>query len=401
MQLSAQPWLQAASTQALLAAFARAGYPLRFVGGCVRDAIMGRAVGDVDCATPATPDQVMALLAAAQIKCVPTGLAHGTVTAIIAHQPFEITTLRRDTACDGRHAEVAFTTDWAEDAQRRDFTMNALYCDAEGHIHDYTQGIADAQSRRVVFIGDAQHRIREDGLRILRFFRFLATHGAPPADDSAIIACTQLRDRLHDLSGERIQQEMRKLLAAPSPLASLQAMFDAGVLGELITLDHLPVAALQRYDALCDALHISPHPWLRLALIAHRAQPSALPIAQRWKLSNADAALLDSLRRHDVLGLPDDSHSLTMQLRRYGRELRQALLLRDAAEQDYPLDAVVVLYNACATQAIPQFPISGADLLALGYAQGAAIGTALKALEDYWEAQHYQPDKAALLARLK
>jgi poly(A) polymerase len=252
VNLAAQAWLNDAKTRTLLAAFG--DVPLRFVGGCVRDAVMGRNVGDIDCATPAKPEEVVALLEAADIKAVPTGLAHGTITAVIDSKPFEITTLRKDVACDGRHAEVEYTDDWQQDALRRDFTMNALYCDAHGEVFDYTDGVDAARAGRIQFIGDAEARIREDGLRILRFFRFFATHGLGAPDTTALKACAAHKAMLADLSGERIQQEMLKLCAAESPYAALEAMQQGDVLAAL-----LPQATLGHHSA-------HPHPLLRLAL---------------------------------------------------------------------------------------------------------------------------------------
>src|SRR5579872_7361897 len=206
------PWLKWPETQALIKAFADAKAPIRFVGGCVRDALLGRAVQDVDVATPLRPEATMALLQKAGIKAIPTGIDHGTATAVIHGKHFEITTLRKDVSTDGRHATVAYTDDWKEDAARRDFTINALYLSPDGELFDYFNGARDAKEGHVRFIGNAGERIREDYLRILRFFRFYAWYGKTEPDKEALTACTEAANNIGTLSGERVQQEMLKLL---------------------------------------------------------------------------------------------------------------------------------------------------------------------------------------------
>ncbi len=398
MQLSQLDWLHKPQTQALLAAFDAAGIPIRFVGGCVRDAVMERPVKDLDAATPATPQTVMALLADAGIKCVPTGLAHGTVTAVIDHQPFEITTLRRDLSCDGRHAEVTFTESWIEDAQRRDFTLNALYCDAQGQITDYTDGIAAARAGRIAFIGSPESRIAEDGLRILRFFRFFATHGQPPASEAALNACHLARHMIDDLSGERIQHEMLRLLAAPDCSSALELMHKFGVLELLFAVPSIPHDRLQHANHLFDAAQLAPDAFLRLALLLRMVEPAQPDhLVLRWRLSTRDGKRLIQLCHTPTL---KDDQALLRHLREHGRELYLSLLLRDAAEHGDDPAAFALRYAHAARIAIPVFPLSGADLLAAGFTQGAALGEQLKSLEAYWESESYQPDKAALLARL-
>ena len=214
--LAGQPWLRAPASREVLAALAAGGRPVRFVGGCVRDGLLGLpdSGGELDLATPEPPERVMRLLEAAGLPAIPTGLAHGTVTTRVGGRQFEITTLRRDIACDGRHAEVAFTDDFRVDAARRDFTINAMSCDLEGRLYDYFDGRADLAAGRVRFVGAAAERIVEDHLRILRFFRFFARYGRPPADPEALRACRAAAPDLQRLSGERLQTEMRKLLKA-------------------------------------------------------------------------------------------------------------------------------------------------------------------------------------------
>src|SRR6478672_10767184 len=232
-RLTDQPWLTASSTRAVMAALEAAGGPgcARFVGGCVRNALIGAPVDDIDIATTLKPEETDKAIRAAGLKAVPTGIAHGTVTAVTERTPFEITTLRRDVSTDGRNATVAFTDDWAEDAARRDFRLNALYADASGEVFDPTgHGVSDAAEGRIVFVGEARTRIREDYLRILRFFRFYAWYGRGEPDAEAMAACAALAEGMTRLSAERVSKEMLKLLAAPDPRRAVAAMREAGVL---------------------------------------------------------------------------------------------------------------------------------------------------------------------------
>lgn len=397
MQLTGQAWLTDAKTQRLFAAFG--DVPLRFVGGCVRDAVIGREVGDVDCATPALPEHVITLLQTAKIKAVPTGLAHGTITAIIEGKPFEITTLRRDVACDGRHAEVEYTDDWQQDALRRDFTMNALYCDASGHITDYTGGIEAAKAGRIQFIGDAQARITEDGLRILRFFRFFATHGRGMPDGAALAACAKLKGMISTLSGERIQREMLKLLGAENPYPALEAMQSLSIdmsfrrgpesMPPLNThrLEWIPTfAGMTRGVAL-----------LRLALMLPNDQ-AAQTIADRWKLSNHDRDLLLLLVSHSYAGWPQTDLDIIRIARQLAPEDYRLLLRRNGARLHVSENEVTAMLARLEEIKIPIFPVKGGDLIALGIASGKALGEALKRLEGEWEKSDYVLSKEDLLA---
>ena len=224
--LAGAPWLTAESSRKLMDVLTASGAEARFVGGCVRDALLGKIDADVDLdvATGLLPDQIIERLEAAEIKAIPTGIAHGTVTAIIAGQSFEITTLRKDVACDGRHADVQFTDDFELDAKRRDFTINAMSTDRLGRLFDYFGGVEDLKAGRIRFVGNAEERVREDYLRILRFFRFYARFGRPPADQQALQACKVEAAGLARLSGERIRSEMLKLLASGNAVAALTLM---------------------------------------------------------------------------------------------------------------------------------------------------------------------------------
>jgi len=237
-QLGPEEWLTAPATRAVLAALTADGAEVRFVGGCVRDSVLRRPVHDIDIATHDPPERVMMLLEQARIRAIPTGIDHGTVTAVVAapegNAHFEITTLRRDIATDGRHARVAFDGDWTTDAARRDFTVNALFCDAQGRIYDPFDGLPDLGAGRIRFVGNAMKRVDEDALRILRFYRFYAHLGSPPPDPDALDACRNQAQKLATLSGERISGELLRLLEAPDPASVLLMMRDERVLRHIL-----------------------------------------------------------------------------------------------------------------------------------------------------------------------
>lgn len=287
-KLTILPWEHHAGAQAVLAAFADAKTDIRFVGGCVRDALLGIANSktDVDMATPATPDAITAILEKAGIKAVPTGIDHGTITAVYGGVKVEITTLRRDIETNGRHAVVRFGTSWEDDAARRDFTLNALYADADGTLHDYNGGIADARAGRVRFIGIPAARIEEDYLRILRFFRFTARF-AVLLDAEGLAACTAARAGLAHLSAERVRDELWKILALSKPLQAVQPMIDAGVLQELLP-DTYNVERLARLADYEHDNHVLPVPVVRLAALCVATEG----LQEILKLSNREAGWL-------------------------------------------------------------------------------------------------------------
>lgn len=393
MSLPPQSWMTSAASRRVLSAIAEVGGEARFVGGCVRDALLGRAVYDIDVACTLPPQQVMAALERVGIRVIPTGLAHGTVTAVCNGQHYEITTLRRDVACDGRRADVAYTDDWQEDAARRDFTMNALYAEPDGTLHDYFGGEDDARGGRVSFIGEAVRRIREDGLRILRFFRFFAHYGRGEMDAGALAACRQEAAMLDGLSGERIQTEILKLLASPAPQQAIRGMAQCGVLPHV----RLPEPAeiqqteLIRHEPEPDAVR-------RLALWL-RHDPSLLePLLERWRLSNADKARLRVLVPFDAAAVHRwDEAEQKAYIRRDGKaRFRDYVLLAWAERPGYAAEYRRMLELAEHWK-VPEFPLTGHDLLALGVAQGKEVGQALHALERWWEEQGYAPDKQALL----
>ena len=386
--LAPQPWMTEATP--VLAALGGSG---RFVGGCVRDALLGRKIGDVDIATPLLPEEVMRRLEAAGIKAVPTGLAHGTVTAVVPPRHVEITTLRRDIETYGRHARVAFTDDWAADAARRDFTMNALFLDAEGEVFDPLGGLADLRAGRVRFVGDASTRIREDVLRLLRFYRFHAHYGRGDADAAARAACRALAPLLPSLSGERVAAELLKLLRAADPVPTLRLMREDGVLAVLLPeatrLDRL--AGLVALEDAADAIR-------RLAALLER---DAAEVAERLKLSAAER---DRLLALVVPGAPVDlaADEKTQRRLAYRRGIdlyRDQVLLAGAVTG--AAERVRALLRLAETWRAIRFPLRGRDVTALGIPAGPEVGRLLAAIEAWWEADDFSADRPALLSELK
>ena len=381
-------WFADVSVQAFIAFCAEHSLPIRFVGGCVRDSVIGREVGDIDVATSATPHQVLEAAARSPFKAIPTGLAHGTVTLVVHGRAFEVTTLRMDTACDGRHARVQFTDDWEVDAMRRDFTFNALMLSPDGTLYDYTGGIQDVCEGRVRFIGEASERIAEDYLRILRFFRFYATYGKIPLDGATISALADNAPYLTRLSVERIAQEMRKLLAASSPVAALILMREAGVLNVLCPDATPDIAALSQLIALEHA----PDMLLRL----HVLYPlDAIRFATHWRFSNAQQRALNTLASASPI---TNAHELRLALYRHSRAIVIATLERDAALSHENMNQE---WAALAQHAlIPVFPMNGSMLLELGAPPGHALGHTLKRLEAAWISSDFILTQEQLLMQL-
>lgn len=387
-------WLKDADVAVLLAACARQEIALRFVGGAVRDTVLMREVGDIDAATPVVAEQVMERLRAEGIRIVPTGLKHGTVTAVLERRQVEITTLRRDVETDGRHAKVEPVDSWEEDASRRDFTMNALYLTPEGALFDYYNGAEDALHGRVRFIGDAAKRIEEDGLRMLRYFRFLATHGEPPADVAALDACRDAHWMLEAISGERIAQEMKKLLVAPNPTYALRLMEEHNVAAHVFA-GPLRLGVLTRMTMLEHTAKQRAGVWGRCAAVY---KGKAETVAARWKLSRAEARHLALLEQLPRLQAADAKHVHTRAMRLYGVALYRDLLLLSAAEgAAFDLGPWMELARDFVA---PVFPVTGADMKAAGVADGPAMGEALRRLEQVWEESDYRLSREALLERI-
>ncbi|MEE9347497.1 MAG: CCA tRNA nucleotidyltransferase [Robiginitomaculum sp.] len=400
---SAQSWLTDAGTLSVMAALGRD--KARFVGGAVRDSLMGNPVSDIDIATQLEPDAVMAALKSAGIKAIPTGLAHGTITAVVDGSPIEITTLRRDVETDGRRAVVAFTLDWAEDAERRDFTMNALYADCEGNVYDPTGcGLDDLAARRFVFVGDADMRVAEDHLRIMRYFRFLAWHGGDAKlDADALRACREGRGGLAKLSAERVWGELKKLLKAPNPTRILQIMLTNEIL-EKIVPEASNVDGLSHFIALEREHGLVIDPLRRImAMSARNPLPMAL-LCKRMKVSQAEKSRLRGWTQDDTVfeaGLSEREAKIAIYKAGNGRAADRCLI-RAAGESDPILRAKwMALVTLSQNWMPPRFPLTGKDMLEQGIKPGPAMGKKLAALEALWVRSAFTTGKEQLLMALK
>lgn len=415
--IAPQPWMTAGPTRAVMAALAPGG-EARFVGGSVRDALAGRGrVGDVDIATPATPERVMDLLNAAGIRAIPTGIAHGTVTAVADRSHFEITTLRRDVRTFGRHAEVAFTDDWREDAARRDFTINAMSLTAAGELFDYFGGVDDLRAGRVRFVGDAAQRIQEDVLRLLRFFRFHAHYGKGAPDGAALSAAAAAAHLVPGLSGERVWAELSRLLDAPDPADALALMEGAGVLAHVLEHRRPDGAGVARLAALvaietAEGLAPAPDPLRRLAAVLKDDEACAAATADRLRLSRAERKRLMQLARTGASVASDwgPADARRAVYREGAEAFRDMVLLSWAAERAEGRDphsgrgaaqAYSALLEIAHVFRPPAFPIGGADAEAAGIAPGPAMGRALARVEDWWLEGDFRASRDDLLARLR
>ncbi|HEX9770780.1 MAG TPA: CCA tRNA nucleotidyltransferase [Kiloniellales bacterium] len=403
-KLEPQPWMTAAATRAVLAALGAAGAQPRFVGGCVRDAVLGRPVTDVDIATTDPPEQVVALIERAGLKAVPTGLAHGTVTAIARGRPFEVTSLRIDVETYGRHAKVAFTDDWQADAARRDLTINALSCTPDGRIFDYFGGLDDLRSGRVRFVGDPRARIREDYLRLLRFFRFHAHYGRGAPDPDGLAAAGELAPEAANLSGERVRAELLRLLAAPDPVPVLTVMAAHGVLGVFLpdARDPTALAALLAIEP--D--RAAPDAVLRLAALLPPDPAVGRKVAERLRLSRAEQARLVALLEPSEAVRGGDDKALRAALYRGGAAIladqwRLAWARLGPDERRARREALDAALGVAAGWRPRPFPLKGRDATARGVPAGPRVGQLLAAVEAWWVAEDFAPDRAACLAKLE
>ena len=371
LSLDAAKWREKRGMRRLLAALGADEGLTRYVGGAVRDDLLALPVSDIDLATRIPPDDVIRRLEKAKIKAVPTGIDHGTVTAISDGHPFEVTTLRRDVSTDGRRATVAFTNDWQEDAARRDFTINALSADpGSGELFDYFGGIADLEQRHIRFIGDPLQRIAEDHLRILRFFRFHARFGAGEPDVAALNACSERANDLMALSRERIADELLKLLGLPDPAPTLRIMLDRGILRPVLPeIDGARLAQLKLLMTAENEAHAEPEALRRLAALLPRDPAIAESVAARLRLSNKTKKRLACAAADDALQPP---RSLAY---RFGRDcaIDRLLLSGRAKEADE-----IAHWHA------PRLPISGGALIKRGLAEGPGIARTLRQIEDRW-----------------
>ncbi|RWO61431.1 CCA tRNA nucleotidyltransferase [Mesorhizobium sp.] len=403
-------WLGGRHLQRLLAALADGGEEARVAGGAVRNALIGQPVADVDIATTTVPDETIRRAKAAGFKAVPTGIEHGTITIVAGGKPFEVTTLRADIETDGRRAKVLFGRDWKADAERRDFTINALYAEADGTIVDLVGGIADIEARRLRFIGDPEARIREDYLRILRFFRFFAWYGDGRPDAEGLKACARLKEGLGQLSVERVWSELKKLLSAPDPSRALLWMRQASVLTSVLPESEKwgidAIHALTRAEKDLDWM---PDPLLRLEAIVPPDAARMKTLAERLRFSVSDAGRLRQWALTAPVGPKTTEAELAKRLYRGDRQglvdrLRLSLAsarARAVEDNDALLEAggFSRLLAFAGKWKKPDFPLKGADLTRLGASPGPKLGATLKNLENEWIESGFALDRGALLKR--
>lgn len=452
LTIKLEPWMK---TDEVSLIFRALDNNCRFVGGCVRDAILQKSVADIDIATSLAPDKVIEKLSKNGVKIVPTGLKHGTVTAIFKNSSYEITTLRNDEICDGRWAKISYTDSWQDDAKRRDFTINAMYADREGQIFDYFGGIDDLHAGKIIFVGDASKRCKEDILRILRFFRFYSYYGSGEFDKNAIIACKKFCSNIEDLSGERIRQEMLKLFAAPNPLFAISKMLDIGVLEKVFGLSSdnkiVPFPRLNQaniFNKLANLIIIEnllsmnyvdilKNPYIRIAIFLRSCKKGddiLSSIFTRWKLSSKEKKLLLFFAKHEPLPITTSQKIIKKVILEHGKDMLKKLLLISFAlelekdkkiqelsiEQNYQLNNPIVtdiknsnlqiidLSAKLASQLdfidkwqIQKLPIDGDDILGLGIKSGKDIGKLLLIAKDLWQNSDYTLQKTEILSILR
>nr|WP_255607138.1 CCA tRNA nucleotidyltransferase [Phyllobacterium sp. 2063] len=405
------PWLKDASLQKLLAVLSTQGEGARVVGGAVRNTLLGQPVGDLDIATTCLPEETARRALEAGFKVVPTGIEHGTVTVIAEKHPYEVTTLRVDVDTDGRHAEVAFGRDWQVDARRRDFTINALYVEADGTIIDPVGGLADIESRMLRFIGDPEQRIREDYLRILRFFRFFAWYGKGRPESEGLKACARLKDGLARLSAERVWSELKKLLAAPDPSRALLWMRQAGVLTAILPeSEKWGIDAIHGLVKTEQDLHWDVDPLLRLASMIPPSTERIDELASRLKLSNNERDRLNNWATTPPPQPEISEAGFAKKLYRgndqgMGDRLRLSLA---SARADAINDNAAMMRAGHLSKLLtflesyerPKFPLSGGDILDSGLDKGPAIGEVHRALEDEWIQSGFTLTRDDLLAKI-
>lgn len=404
--------MTAPETVALFDALSANGTEVRFVGGCVRDALSHRPVTDIDIATPDTPELVMMLLQAAGIRVIPTGIEHGTVTAVIDGKTFEITTLRKDIETDGRRAKVVFTDDWAEDAARRDFTINTMSANIKGEVFDPFTGISDLSYGWVRFIGRASDRIAEDYLRILRYYRFYGSFSQPYADIDAITACRAAAPHLKTLSAERIRSELLKILIVNDPAEIALRMKGDGIFNDILPeagdVNRLRLVNwLETRAIVMDG--VAPDAIRHLAVLVDTDREGARTIAKRLRLSNDEADRLADLCAPPFTVSPDmGEFPENRTLRKFGPDLvRDVALITWAGELSenprMPMqhkEAWIALLDRCHNWQQPKLPISGRDVITLGIPAGPEVGKLLTRIEDWWENGNYQSNRQDCLDRL-
>ena len=404
------PWLRDAALQRLLAVLSEGGEEARVAGGAVRNALLGEEAGDIDIATTNLPDETIARAERAGFKAIPTGYEHGTITVVAAGVPHEVTTLRADVETDGRRARVRFGRDWKQDAERRDFTMNALYAMPDGVVIDLVGGLADIETRTLRFIGDPEDRIREDYLRILRFFRFFARYGSGRPDAEGLKACARLKEGLDGLSAERVWTELKKLLSATDPSRALLWMRQSGVLTRILPesekwgIDAVHGLVAAERDLGWQADHL-----LRLASIVPPDPVRISAMAMRLKTANAERDRLVGWAAAPAIPPTMAEGELAKLAYRTGRagiadRLTLALAgarARAAGDDEALVEAggFVRLRRFLDGWTAPKFPLAGADLIALGVPSGPKMGNLLRDLEEAWVDAGFTPDRAGLLEK--
>ncbi len=403
-------WLHNDTLQSLLTALCADGEEARIAGGAVRNALLGQAVADIDIATTTLPADTIKRAEAAGFKAIPTGLDHGTITVVANGSAFEVTTLRADIETDGRHAAVRFGRDWKADAERRDFTINGLYAKADGTVIDLVSGIADLESRTLRFIGDPEARIREDYLRILRFFRFFAWYGKGRPDGEGLKACARLKEGLDQLSAERVWAELKRLLAAPDPSRSLLWMRQAGVLTRVLPeSEKWGIDSIHPLTKAETDLDWKADPLLRLAAIVPPDAARMEAMALRLKMSKAEmtrlqqwaaaATMTPTLSERDLAArlYHGDAQAIVDRLRIALATARSRAIDSDDAMIEAGGYARLLRFAEGWNR--PEFPVSGGDLLAMGVTAGPELGTLLKKLEQLWVEGGFKQDRGALMER--
>lgn len=412
-QIPIQPWMEAPATNAVLDALASGGKEVRFIGGCVRDAILHRPVADIDLATPEPPERVIELLEAADIKAVPTGIEHGTITAVTKDQSFQITTLRRDVKTDGRHAEVEFTDNWKEDAARRDFTFNTLGATADGMIYDYFNGIQDLAERRIHFVGRAEERIKEDYLRILRYFRFIAVIGMRIDDKYGYEQCLRYAPEIANLSGERVRDELFKILESEIKYDAMNLMIDGGVTEHFLPEAKSTVVLkrliwLETSAIKFDSVHTDPI--RRMAALIETDAAGVEAIAARLKMSNVQKKTLLELVSPSWTADPFiTDEELRALLYRLGPACIIDLCLLEWSRRliDMPrlpreqTDAWLRVIETADQWRKIEFPLRGQDVLDLDIEPGPRVSELLAEVETWWTTGGCQADRDACLERLQ
>jgi poly(A) polymerase len=390
-------WLKRGAVKDLLALLDRDGEEARVVGGAVRNELLHLEVKEIDVATTAVPEEVVRRVAAAGWKAVPTGIEHGTVTVIIGGKPFEVTTLRRDVETYGRKAKVAFGRDWKTDAERRDFTVNALSATADGTVYDYVDGLADIALRRVRFIGDPAQRIAEDYLRILRFFRFHAWYGAGAPDAAGLHACIAARAGLETLSRERVRMELFKLLLAPHATPGLAVMGEAGLLGAVLGgVPHL--ASFENVLKAEAASGIAPDAVRRLGALGVLVKEDAERLSERLRLSNAEAERLNALDYWWRVSPSEDGQAARVLLYHIGPQsfVDRVLLAWSRSKANAADQSWLKLVSLPRRWSAPVFPLKAADIMNRGVVAGPVLGAALRLAERLWLDADFPVDRTAL-----